>query len=97
MAVPTKAELIARAEALLPALRERSADVEKSRRMSDETVRELRAAGFPKILQPKRFAGYELGPDTVREPQGRRGQAGGAGSRHGLCRARPDRAHRPAP
>lgn len=67
MAVPTKAELIARAEALLPALRERSADVEKSRRMSDETVRELRAAGFPKILQPRRFGGYELGPDTATE------------------------------
>ena len=66
-AVPTKAEMIARAEALLPALRERSADAEKNRRMSDETVRELRAAGFAKILQPKRFGGYELGPDTATE------------------------------
>ena len=65
--LPTKSEMIARAEALLPALRERSADAEKNRRLSDETVREFRAAGFPKILQPKRFGGYELGPDTAVE------------------------------
>jgi 3-hydroxy-9,10-secoandrosta-1,3,5(10)-triene-9,17-dione monooxygenase len=64
---PTKAEMIARAEALLPALRERSADTEKNRRMSDETVRAFREAGFPKILQPRRFGGYELGPDTAVE------------------------------
>ena len=64
---PTKAEMIARAEALLPALRERSADAEKNRRISGETVREFRAAGLPKILQPKRFGGYELAPDTAVE------------------------------
>lgn len=67
LVAPTKAEMIARAEALLPALRERSADAEKNRRMSDETVREFRAAGLPKILQPKRFGGYELAPDTAVE------------------------------
>jgi 3-hydroxy-9,10-secoandrosta-1,3,5(10)-triene-9,17-dione monooxygenase len=65
--VPTKGEMIARAEALLPALRERSADAEKNRRMPEETVREFRAAGLPKILQPKRFGGYELAPDTAIE------------------------------
>jgi 3-hydroxy-9,10-secoandrosta-1,3,5(10)-triene-9,17-dione monooxygenase len=64
---PTKADMIARAEALLPALRARSADAEKNRRISDETVREFREAGFPKILQPKRFGGYELGLDTATE------------------------------
>ena len=66
-AKPTKADMIARAEALLPALRERSADAEKNRRMSDETVQAFRDAGLPKILQPKRFGGYELGPDTATE------------------------------
>ena len=60
LTVPTKAEMIARAEAMLPALQERSADAEKNRRLSDETVQEFRAAGLPKILQPKRFGGYEL-------------------------------------
>ncbi|MBK9588222.1 MAG: hypothetical protein IPO50_06510 [Sphingomonadales bacterium] len=65
--IPAKADMIARAEALLPVLRERSADAEKNRRLSDETVADFRAAGFPKILQPKRFGGYELGPDTAVE------------------------------
>jgi 3-hydroxy-9,10-secoandrosta-1,3,5(10)-triene-9,17-dione monooxygenase len=64
---PTKEEMIARAEAMLPALRERAADAEKNRRLSDETVAEFRAAGFPKILQAKRFGGYELAPDTAVE------------------------------
>lgn len=64
---PTREEMIARAEALLPGLRERSAEAEKNRRLPDETVREFREAGFPKILQPKRFGGYELGPDTATE------------------------------
>ena len=65
--LPTKADMIARAQALLPALRERSADAEKNRRLPDETVADFKAAGFPKILQPKRFGGYELGPDTAVE------------------------------
>jgi 3-hydroxy-9,10-secoandrosta-1,3,5(10)-triene-9,17-dione monooxygenase len=64
---PTKEDMIARAEAMLPALRERSAEAEKNRRLPDETVAEFRAAGFPKILQAKRFGGYELGPDTAVE------------------------------
>src|SRR5262245_37785400 len=59
--------MIARAEALLPKLRERSADAEKNRRLSDETVAEFRAAGFPKIRQPKRYGGYELGVGTGAE------------------------------
>lgn len=65
--IPTKEEMIARAEALLPALRERSQEAEKNRRLSDETVAEFRAAGFHKIMQPKRFGGFELGIDTAAE------------------------------
>ena len=64
---PTKEDMIARAEAMLPALRERAAEAEKNRRLPDETVAEFRAAGFPKILQPKRFGGYELAPDPAVE------------------------------
>ena len=63
--VPTSEELINRAEALLPRLRERSRQAEENRRLSDETVQEFRAAGFHKILQPKRFGGFELGIDAV--------------------------------
>ena len=65
--VPTHDEMIARAQAMLPHLRERSAEVEKNRRLSDETMTEFRAAGFHKILQPKRYGGYELGIRTATE------------------------------
>jgi 3-hydroxy-9,10-secoandrosta-1,3,5(10)-triene-9,17-dione monooxygenase len=65
--IPTHDEMVGRAEAMLPAIRERAADVEKNRSMSVETMAEFTAAGFHKILQPKRFGGYELGPATALE------------------------------
>ena len=61
----THADMLARAEALLPRLRERSAAAERNRRLPDETVAEFRAAGFHRILQPRQFGGYELGLDTA--------------------------------
>ena len=64
---PTREDMIERAEALLPVLRARAADAEKNRRLPDETVTEFRAAGFHKIMQPKRFGGYELGIRTAAE------------------------------
>lgn len=63
--VPTGEEMIRRAEALLPRLRERAADAERNRRLSDETVAEFRAAGFHRILQPASRGGYELGLPTA--------------------------------
>lgn len=65
--VPSHADMIARAEALLPRLRERSADAERNRQLSDETVAEFRAAGFHRILQPRRRGGFELGMGTAVE------------------------------
>lgn len=64
---PTPAEMIARAEALLPRLRERSIEAERNRRLSDETVAEFRAAGFHRILQPRNRGGFDLGLDTAAE------------------------------
>ena len=65
--VPTHAQMIVRAEALLPRLRERSADAERNRRLPDETVDEFRAAGFHRILQPRSRGGFELGMGTAAE------------------------------
>jgi alkylation response protein AidB-like acyl-CoA dehydrogenase len=65
--VPSQLELVARAEVLLPGLRERAMATEENRRLCDETVREFRAAEFHKILQPRRFGGFELGFDTAAE------------------------------
>ncbi|WP_395407502.1 acyl-CoA dehydrogenase family protein [Pseudoduganella sp. UC29_106] len=57
-------ELIARARAMLPALAERAAQAEKDRKVPDETIADLQQAGLFKVLQPKRYGGYEMDPDV---------------------------------
>src|SRR5579883_976874 len=54
------AELRARAEALVPALRERALQAEQLRRLPDETVADLHASGLFRMLQPTRVGGGEL-------------------------------------
>jgi 3-hydroxy-9,10-secoandrosta-1,3,5(10)-triene-9,17-dione monooxygenase len=56
----TPAELLRRAEAMCPMLRERQAACEEAGRISDETNAEFIRAGFYRILQPRRFGGYEF-------------------------------------
>src|SRR5215467_4904592 len=55
----TAAELLARAEALRPVLRERQAATEAAGRLLDETHSAFVDAGFYRALQPRRFGGYE--------------------------------------
>ena len=57
---PDFAELLARAEALVPVLRERAGHTEELRRLPDETIEDLHRAGLFRILQPKRVGGSEL-------------------------------------
>src|SRR5688572_6349350 len=52
-------DLIGRARALVPALRARAAATEAARRMSDDTMTDLRAAGLFRVLQPRRHGGLE--------------------------------------
>ncbi|WP_458756862.1 acyl-CoA dehydrogenase family protein [Afipia sp. TerB] len=54
------AEMLDRARALVPALRERAAITEEKRTLPAETERELHDAGLFRILQPKRVGGSEL-------------------------------------
>ena len=54
--------LVDRARAMLPALRERARQCEDECKVHDDTIREFQEAGFFKILQPKRWGGYELDP-----------------------------------
>lgn len=63
--VPSEEEVIARAEALIPILRERASDVEKNRMVSAETIADFQEAGFFKVLQPKRWGGYEMSPNVL--------------------------------
>src|SRR4051812_32839487 len=57
---PGFAELLARAEALVPVLRERAGQTEELRRLPDETIDDLHRSGLFRILQPKRVGGSEL-------------------------------------
>ena len=63
----TRDDILARAERLVPVLRERAAQAEALRRMPDETVADLVATGLSRIAQPARFGGFELGWDVVCE------------------------------
>ena len=53
-------EMLERAQALVPKLRERAAKTEEMRRLPPETERELHESGLFRILQPKRVGGSEL-------------------------------------
>ncbi len=60
-------ELLRRADALRPLLRERQAECEESGALSDDTNKRFIAAGFYRILQPRLFGGYEFAlPDFIR-------------------------------
>jgi len=61
---PTHDELVARARAMIPTLKERAKQCVADRNVPAETIAEMQAAGFFRILQPKRFGGYEMHPNT---------------------------------
>jgi alkylation response protein AidB-like acyl-CoA dehydrogenase len=54
-------ELVARAAAMRDTLRARQAECESLGRLPDATNDEYIQAGFFRVLQPRRFGGYELG------------------------------------
>ena len=57
---PDFAALLARAEALVPVLRERAGRAEELRRLPDETIADLHQSGLFRVLQPRRVGGSEL-------------------------------------
>jgi 3-hydroxy-9,10-secoandrosta-1,3,5(10)-triene-9,17-dione monooxygenase len=58
-AIPTAEELVARARALAPKLRERAVRAERDRNIPQQSVDEFIDAGLIHTLQPKRWGGYE--------------------------------------
>jgi 3-hydroxy-9,10-secoandrosta-1,3,5(10)-triene-9,17-dione monooxygenase len=54
---PSHADLVARAEALIPAIRARALKVDADRRVADETIAELLDADVLQMLAPRRFGG----------------------------------------
>ena len=62
--IPTKEELVDRARAMIPALKERARQCTADRNVPAETIAEMQAAGFFRVLQPKRLGGYEMHPNV---------------------------------
>ncbi|MES2563251.1 MAG: acyl-CoA dehydrogenase family protein [Pseudomonadota bacterium] len=57
---PEHDDILARARALVPVLAERAAHTEALRRIPDETIADLHAAGLFRVVQPRRIGGAEL-------------------------------------
>jgi alkylation response protein AidB-like acyl-CoA dehydrogenase len=54
-----RAELMAKAAALVPLLRAKAAEAERTRRIPDEVLAAMDAAGLFRLRAPKRFGGHE--------------------------------------
>jgi 3-hydroxy-9,10-secoandrosta-1,3,5(10)-triene-9,17-dione monooxygenase len=65
--VPTREEILDRVRAIGPSLRARALESDGKRRLVDETVAEMKQAGVFRILQPRRWGGYELDLRTFYE------------------------------
>jgi 3-hydroxy-9,10-secoandrosta-1,3,5(10)-triene-9,17-dione monooxygenase len=63
----TVEELIERTERLLPGFAERALETERARRIPDESLREIEAAGLNRILHPTRHGGFGLDYDAFFE------------------------------
>ncbi len=58
-------DVVPAARALLPAISEHAEKTEAARQLLPETVRDLRDAGMFKLVQPRRWGGFELDPAAV--------------------------------
>lgn len=63
-APPSEEELLERARAIVPMLRERADEVDRTGVVPVDIVQAFREAGFFRIVQPKRWGGYEMSPLT---------------------------------
>jgi 3-hydroxy-9,10-secoandrosta-1,3,5(10)-triene-9,17-dione monooxygenase len=61
----TAEELVARARALAPSLRERAGESERLRKMPPASVAAIKAAGLFKVLQARRYGGYQMSLRTL--------------------------------
>ena len=63
-------ELIGRARALRPVLRDRQETTERNRRISDESIADIRKAGLFRALQPTHHGGLEVALDDLLQARG---------------------------
>jgi len=57
-------DLVKKAREMIPALKRRSEQATADRCLPTESIREMQEAGFFRVLQPKRYGGFELSPQT---------------------------------
>jgi 3-hydroxy-9,10-secoandrosta-1,3,5(10)-triene-9,17-dione monooxygenase len=62
---PTHEDVVRRARALTPTLREHAQQVETNRRIADRTIEAIVGAGLARILQPRKWGGYEISHDAA--------------------------------
>ena len=58
----SEADVLDHIRDLAPLIRERAPEAEKERRLPDASVKELKDTGVMRLLQPKRYGGYEADP-----------------------------------
>lgn len=56
--------LVQRARDMVPRLKERAEQCNADRKVPDITVQEMQDAGFFRVLQPKKYGGYEMDPQV---------------------------------
>jgi 3-hydroxy-9,10-secoandrosta-1,3,5(10)-triene-9,17-dione monooxygenase len=67
--IPSPEALISRARAMLPTLKSRAEAAARERCIPADTILEMKEAGFFRVLQPKRWGGYEMDPQVFYEIQ----------------------------
>ncbi|MGC1470339.1 MAG: acyl-CoA dehydrogenase family protein, partial [Sphingorhabdus sp.] len=67
--IPSAEELVARAKAMIPTLKARAKHCTAQRNVPAESIAEMQEAGFFRILQPKRWGGYEMHPNVFFDVQ----------------------------
>ncbi|MEY2925893.1 MAG: hypothetical protein RL367_370, partial [Pseudomonadota bacterium] len=67
--IPSANDLVDRARAMIPTLKARARQCVADRNVPAETIAEMQEAGFFRILQPKRWGGYEMSPNVFFDVQ----------------------------
>ena len=75
--IPSSAELVARVRELHPLIRKHAAQGEQDRRVAQESIDAIAAAGLFKIAQPRRYGGYETSMRTMLDVSAALGEADG--------------------
>jgi alkylation response protein AidB-like acyl-CoA dehydrogenase len=75
--VPTSEQLVGRIQELQPLLAANSAQGEQDRRVVEESIAALTAAGVFKVAQPRRYGGYETSMRTMLDVSSAVGEADG--------------------